>query len=296
MGSEQLNGFPVVEACYAWTWNDFHMTPHQHNRAEIMYLLKGKGTVHLYKEDKMHEVQLHVGEFIFIEAGIIHALEVNDSCYMINVEFNLYGTAGLLTLGSLLQASDILSQWLHHKKPYQVGSDPDGSLYATLKQVVDDFAHKNDTDSAMRDLKLAEMLILVAGELLNAGSNSQCLVHVRRCVNLLSERMDEDVRIDELAKQVGVSSSYLQRIFRQVQGVTIVEYLNRLRIDRAKLLLVNTSDSVIDVAMAAGFNSRQHFCRVFASLEGCSPSQYRIQMQKLDAKQVFLFSQTCQNM
>ena len=102
--------------------------------------------------------------------------------------------------------------------------------------------------------------------------------------------MDEDVRIDELAKLVGVSSSYLQRIFRQVQGVTIVEYLNRLRIDRAKLLLVNTSDSVIDVAMAAGFNSRQHFCRVFASLEGCSPSQYRIQMQKLDAKQVFLLS------
>ena len=277
--------FPCVEACYSWTWNDFHMTPHSHDRAEIMYLLRGKCCIQL--DDR--EVQLGVGEFIFIDAGVVHALQVDGSCYMVNVEFNLACAAGMLSLGKLAASSAVFARWLQSRAAYQLGKDPEGALYSVLSGVVDDYAHRDTVDGAMRDLRLAQMLVLAADLVSATDAQSRCLVHVRRCVKLLSERMGDEVRVDDIAAEVGVSAAYLQRIFHQVQGVTIVEYLNRLRVERAKLLLVNTKDSVIDVAVASGFNSRQHFSRVFTALEGCSPQNYRRNFILSEEKQIYLF-------
>jgi AraC-like DNA-binding protein len=101
--------------------------------------------------------------------------------------------------------------------------------------------------------------------------------------------MSEDARIEELAKELGISAAYLQRLFRQVHGMTIIDYLNRMRIERAKLLLLNTDDPVVEIAMEAGFNSRQHFTRVFTSLEGISPQEYRREKRNSEEKQIFLF-------
>ena len=284
--------FPQVEACYSWTWTDFHMSPHQHDRAEIMYLLRGRCCIQLADR----EVQLNVGEFIFIDAGVSHALQVDGSCYMVNVEFRLTGPARMLTLGMLAEHSPALARWLERPAPYQLGRDPDGAFYGVLSGVVDDYSHRDTVDGALSELRLGQMLVLMADALASSGVQSRCLVHVRRCVKLLSERMGDEVRVDDIAAEVGVSAAYLQRIFHQTQGMTIVEYLNRLRVERAKLLLASTRDPVIDVAVASGFNSRQHFTRIFTAQEGLSPQSYRQRCARSDEKQVYLFPSSGQDM
>ena len=271
---DEVHAFPLVEACYAWTWNHFHMTPHSHDRAEIMYLLRGKCCVQTEDGD----VYLDVGEFIFLDAGAVHALQVDDSCYMVNVEFSMKGHTRSLNLEMLADASPVLRAWLEKKQTYQTGKDTGGALYGILSAVVEDYFRPSQTDRVLSDLHLAQMMVLLAEKLQSSEASSRCLVHVKKCIRLLSEHMDEEIRIDELAAEVGISGAYLQRVFRQVQGMTIVEYLNKMRIERAKLLLAHTGDSVIDIAMASGFNSRQHFYRVFAAMEGVSPQQYRQRM------------------
>ena len=88
---------------------------------------------------------------------------------------------------------------------------------------------------------------------------------------------------------MGISVAYLQRLFRQVHGVTIIDYLNRMRIERAKFLLLNTNEPVVEIAIEAGFNSRQHFARVFTFLEHISPQEYRRKKRSSEDKQIFLF-------
>jgi transcriptional regulator GlxA family with amidase domain len=162
-------------------------------------------------------------------------------------------------------------------------------LYAALSAVVDDYFHAADVDTALKEIHIAQMLVHLATALMDDKAAGKGYVYVRRCVNLLSERMSEDARIEELAKELGISAAYLQRLFRQVHGMTIIDYLNRMRIERAKLLLLNTDDPVVEIAMEAGFNSRQHFTRVFTSLEGISPQEYRREKRNSEEKQIFLF-------
>lgn len=285
----QQESFPCVEACYSWTWTDFHMAPHAHDRAEVMYLLRGRCRIQLFDGDRQREFTMGVGEFVFIDAGMMHALQVDESCYMVNVEFSVRPNPPLMTMQSLMAASPALAQWLRELSPWQRGKDDSGMLYTALSAVVDDYFHAADVDTALREIDIARMLVHLATALMDDKAAGKGYVYVRRCVNLLSERMSEDVRIEELAKELGISAAYLQRLFRQVHGMTIIDYLNRMRIERAKLLLLNTDDPVVEIAVEAGFNTRQHFTRVFTSLEGISPQDYRREKRNSEEKQIFLF-------
>lgn len=280
--------FPRVEACYARTWRAFHMIPHAHDRAEIMYVLRGQCQVVIYGEAREAR-RLGVGDFVFIDAGVTHTLNVDDSAYMVNTEFSLREHPRPMTLDALRQASPTLEKWLSRRETVAFGTDPGGALYQALSTIVDGFALMDKGESAMQALRMGQVLLTAAGLLSDGGAGAKCLVHVRRCMQLLSERLDEDVRADDLAKELGVSTAYLQRIFRQSQGMTIVAYLNRLRIERSKLLLTRTDDPIVDVAVASGFNSRQHFSRVFTQQAGMSPLKYRQEKRDAEKKQVFLF-------
>jgi YesN/AraC family two-component response regulator len=79
----------------------------------------------------------------------------------------------------------------------------------------------------------------------------------------------------ELAAAVGVSENYLSQIFRQEMGVTPWECLLRLRIQKAKELLLNSKETVTSVATRVGFNDPAYFSRVFRKLSDQSPQTYR---------------------
>lgn len=79
----------------------------------------------------------------------------------------------------------------------------------------------------------------------------------------------------EIAAAIGTSKQHLDRIFSKELHLSVIEYLNRLRIQRAKDCLVQTSDEVTSVAMQVGFNDSAYFSRVFRKLVGQSPTEYR---------------------
>ena len=69
----------------------------------------------------------------------------------------------------------------------------------------------------------------------------------------------------------------------------MIEYLNRLRVEQSKRLLMFTDDPVMDVAIASGFNSRQHFFRVFQTETGMSPRDFRKNKGDTNVQNVYKF-------
>lgn len=96
-----------------------------------------------------------------------------------------------------------------------------------------------------------------------------------RALDALGERPAEDWSIGSFARDLGVSVRHASRLFRHEMGRSFHEYLINLRIERAKKLLANTSLSITDVAMNAGWGSLSHFNSTFRRRVGMTPSAYR---------------------
>lgn len=76
--------------------------------------------------------------------------------------------------------------------------------------------------------------------------------------------------------EVGVTTSYLGKMFQKHYGESFTEVLNRLRVDKAKELLDDPSYRVYEVAEQVGFLNTTYFFRVFKKQEGCTPAEYRL--------------------
>ena len=70
-----------------------------------------------------------------------------------------------------------------------------------------------------------------------------------------------------VSEQLNVSNSYLSTTFKATYGVSIIQYINRLRVDQAKSLILNTDMNIKDIAQTVGFSSDINFIRVFKKLE-----------------------------
>ena len=74
----------------------------------------------------------------------------------------------------------------------------------------------------------------------------------------------------------GISRSYLAQLFATHLGYSTVEYIQAVRCgDQAAYLLRTTRFAIVDIALEAGFNSRQHFARTFRRIYGKTPNAYR---------------------
>ncbi|MEN4918430.1 AraC family transcriptional regulator [Achromobacter spanius] len=95
--------------------------------------------------------------------------------------------------------------------------------------------------------------------------------------DMLAADLLADVSISDVAQGCGLSRSYFIKAFRQTMGTTPHRWLLECRVERAKLLLLNSEAPVSDVARDCGFSDQAHLTRVFASVMGAPPAAWRRQ-------------------
>ena len=84
------------------------------------------------------------------------------------------------------------------------------------------------------------------------------------------------ISLEDLSTLAGVNKTTLISIFKEVYGTTPIRYINRIRLRKAKELLVNTDTSVSEIADLVGFQSIHYFSRFFKAKENCTPMEYRM--------------------
>ena len=101
------------------------------------------------------------------------------------------------------------------------------------------------------------------------------LKQVQPVLAFAAAHLDEDLSLTSLAAQSGLSPFHLHRVFFAAAGETPKQFTLRLRLGRAAAMLLTTDQSVLDVALACGFQSHETFCRAFRKRLGLTPSAYR---------------------
>ncbi len=91
----------------------------------------------------------------------------------------------------------------------------------------------------------------------------------------LREHLTSPVRLPELAELAGFSTSHFSARFRAFTGYSVIEYVKRLRMARARQLLLTTDHTIAEIAAGVGYPDSFYFSRVFSTVNGISPSAFR---------------------
>ncbi len=98
---------------------------------------------------------------------------------------------------------------------------------------------------------------------------------LRRIKELVHAKTGDDLSLDEMAQSIGLSTAHFARMFRKSTGETPYQFVLRQRVERATAMLRAPDARILDVAVACGFKTQQHFAKVFRDACGVSPTQYR---------------------
>jgi AraC family transcriptional regulator len=105
---------------------------------------------------------------------------------------------------------------------------------------------------------------------------------LRTVRELVHAKMEHDLTLLEMAQSVELNTAHFLRMFRKSTGETPHQYVLRQRVERAKEMLRAPEARILDVAVACGFKTQQHFARVFRHLCGTSPREYRLEWWSRD--------------
>jgi len=114
--------------------------------------------------------------------------------------------------------------------------------------------------------------VLVAGSTEELKSHHQA---VGKALAYMAEHLQEQMTLQELAAQACVSPSHLCRLFREEMGMSPMNFLTLLRVEKSKLVLAKRQGSVKEAWGASGFDGLRTFQREFKKWVGCTPMEYR---------------------
>lgn len=103
-------------------------------------------------------------------------------------------------------------------------------------------------------------------------------VFVKKAMIYVSKNYEDKHTLESISKILYVSPAYFGIAFKKSTGISFVDYLSNIRVNKAKEILTSLSCSIKDVAMRVGYDDYTYFCKVFKKNTGCTPLEYRKQI------------------
>jgi len=151
---------------------------------------------------------------------------------------------------------------------------------ADLKRLEETYFHtrvleKKQYESMVHLLEVfAQHLAIIANQLAVQETTAEPPM-IRKAKEFIERRKADDLSLSDVAKAVNSSTFYFCKMFKKATGLHFTDYLSRVRIEKAKNLLLNPHLRISEIAFQVGFQSLTHFNRVFRKIVGQSPTAYR---------------------
>jgi len=141
------------------------------------------------------------------------------------------------------------------------------------------FAELYQSDAAMQEKLQDTLQPLTEAKYQRSALNEQLSGNI---VNKLTQAMEQDqlfldasLSLPKLAKHIATSPSYISQTLNETLGLNFFDYVNRYRVEAAKIQLLNSEQTVLDIAMNVGFNAKSSFYTAFKKETQLTPSEYR---------------------
>lgn len=105
---------------------------------------------------------------------------------------------------------------------------------------------------------------------------------IHRSINYMEQNFSQKITLAQVAEYAGYSSSYFSRLFHEEMGCTFQTFLNKLRIEKSKSMLLSTILSGAEIGGLVGFEDQSYFTKTFKRFTGVTPDQYRKRKRRID--------------
>lgn len=276
---KRLLPYSVISEYYYKQSQRFIKTFHSHHLDEIYYFHSGSGEYII--GDRTYP--LVPGDLIIMDGLTPHGAIFSEKDEFVRTMFQFdSSTIGLLE--QQLFGVHLLRPFeeLHSCKLHLSGEDR--REFEQILRRFHRFYMKNDVVSRGRFLlAFYDMLLFIYEQCLDQLSKVEPVSDkertVRNVIVFIEQHFFEEITLDDIVHHFHMSKQYVSKIFREVTGLTIMEYIYQRRINQAKMLFYLDRDQMVtDVCFQVGFKNLSHFSRLFKKQEGLPPEQYKRNM------------------
>ncbi len=266
---EYGSDFPVEIVRFA----DFSFRAHWHSEIELLRVVEGRLQVGINRETR----ELGPGEGAFCASGDLHWYDAQPSTSVVDV---------LVFRPEILESILPIPGNLHVLQPFLLREDTDPTLLDDLGRVFDRIRSEMDRKAPHYKVQVVAQLAGLMVQVLRyvpqstedstAGAEwSSSKKQIRKAIKYLELNYSLPVRLDDVARHLGVSDVHFSRIFNRTVGMNFKAYLNRLRVEKADHQIRASDDPIIEIAYDCGFGSVRTFNRAFLELKGVTPTALR---------------------
>lgn len=257
---------------------------HIHDEYEIYYLLEGER--YYFIENKTYHI--NEGSIVFINKGQIHKTGAAGKSYHDRILIELKAEPFRTFLATVFDIS--LSEFfLSNYGVLKLDSNGQHFAKSTLLCIADELRQKQPHYSSMAMMKLSSLLVYILrnnrkDSSLPASDLAVTAKHkkVSEVASYITSHPADTKSLDDISKRFFISKCYLSRIFKEVTGFTVSEYININRVQEAQKMLVDTELSITKISEYLGYESITYFEKVFTKFTETSPLKYRKQYQKTE--------------
>lgn len=258
----------------------FFVQRHWHYNVEILHIIKGRYTVELNLEEHV----LEPGDICMINSGELHKIDGNEQntaheAVIFNPSILVFSYEDEMQQSMI---APFIARTVGLPRIIRQNENGHIQVQAIYKKLVAEGIAKRAGWYLRSKLYLFELLLElnVSGQMiphtstLNA-SEKERIDRYKRTVTYMKEHFTEKVTLQELAKAAQCNPQYLCHFFKEIVGVSPVQYLIAYRIEKAKEMLTDTTKTVLEVGLDCGFENVSYFIRQFKRDVGQTPREYR---------------------
>lgn len=273
--------FPI--ACYAEDLESYAVAWHWHEEFEYILAVQGPLNVNVGKT----RLTLQTGQGVLINSGVLHAVEQagTSGAMLHSGVFHPRLVGGMDTIfwqkliRPLLQPGAPAFFWLEEEEPRQ------RQVLAHLRNAWNAVAEEPfDYENQVRyhlSAALRLLSIQCADEKRKVSRQEQIAAErMKQMLRFVEEHYAEELTVERIAADAALSESACLRSFRQVLGITPIQYVKQFRVEKAAELLRSTQLKTGEIGAECGFADGSYFIKTFREIKHCTPKEYRRRFEK----------------
>ena len=239
------------------------ISPHWHEHLELLFIINGKGRIH----SDQHVFDVMPGDCVVFNCNEYHFSDPfprNFEYLVLLLDPSIWKHTDMndtVCFENFVREPEVLEQ-LFLEIDAEYSRMENGFRFAVIGNVYKIMRHliKYYTKKQEMALSTAEYRKMEA---------------ITESVKYINNHYKEILTIGELAELVNFSESYFAHSFKEIMGISVVNYINALRIKKARILLLTSDFSISEIAELTGIGNTNYFSRIFKQYCGLTPREYR---------------------